>query len=230
MIMQDDFREEINRLIAGQNDRKDSLQREVDSINKIIENLRATLRVYDESHSKGVVQSKFIISPEELRANATSLKQALKYIAKYSPENTISYLNARDLILASGLSEGKPVNVASQIHRTISHSDEWEKVGAGKFRLKKENQSGNSSSTKKKAIISKPITVVAAMKCPVCTALFGSSSTSSAAMNVAKHILSAPDAAHSRWIESNGLDVNVLIKEGNYQALVNLLERYTNTI
>ena len=223
MTSQNGFRNNILQLIAEQRTRMDSTQKELENLRDVIKSLETTLRVYDEAHSSTISKHEFIISANDLyNANVSKLSDALKYIAKHSKDGIVRYSAAKDIIMAAGLSRGKPRNVASQLHRIMTESDEWEKVGRGEFLLKNEvakpAPQGEFLSTGQYGLGAAQM-----MECPVCRRTFDNS------MNVARHMMTMFDESHIEWIEANGLNAAELVKVGNYKALADLLEKGAKT-
>ena len=138
MTSQNGFRSHMLGLIADQRARKASvqasIQKQLDECDANIAALETALAIHDESNHITPEQHKIAISPRRLRANAKTQSEALKYIARYS-DGTVSYNDARDLLIAAKMTHGKARNVASHIHKIMADSDEWEKVSPGVFRL-----------------------------------------------------------------------------------------------
>ena len=97
--------------------------------------LERTLALFNASDCGVEKWEEFAVSPEEVRANTSTHKEALRYIASRTTDGTLHYAEARDLLMAAGMAKGQANNVASQVHRILSQGPEWEKVSLGRFRL-----------------------------------------------------------------------------------------------
>ena len=70
----------------------------------------------------------------------TVLTSIIQLFGEYIASKTgggVNYIEARDLIMAAGMSYGKPRNVASHIYRMMRDSSDWEWVSPGTFRYLK---------------------------------------------------------------------------------------------
>ena len=139
MDYRDTIRSYIDGAIAEQKARKaeieSSLQERIKDISANIAALERTLALFD-ANGGGEKGRKFAVAPEEIRAHAKTHREALRYIGEHT-NGTLHYTEARDLLIASGLTKGQASNVASQVYRLLSKSPEWEKVSEGRFRLVK---------------------------------------------------------------------------------------------
>ncbi|MBE0481217.1 MAG: hypothetical protein IBX68_09585 [Dehalococcoidia bacterium] len=130
----------INGAISEQKARKAeieaSFQERIKDLGANIAALERTLALFDASNGGGEQGKKFSVAPEAIRANAKTHREALRFIGEHTG-GTIHYTEARDLLIASGLTKGQTSNVASQVYRLLSKSPEWEKVSEGRFRLVK---------------------------------------------------------------------------------------------
>ena len=110
-----------------------SIHNQLKDISDNIAALERTLALFDES-SAMEEERKPSVSPEEIRAHAKTHREALRYIGEHT-DGTLHYAEARDLLIAAGLTKGDAKNVASQVYRLLSKSPEWEKVSEGRFKL-----------------------------------------------------------------------------------------------
>ena len=134
MVIQNGLKSHLLQLLADERAKKAPLQKQLDVIDARIAAIETTLAIYEESIPKSQkVPKGFTI--EELRNNARTHKEALRFIAEHRNGGIVRYSEARDLIIAAGLSEGKSRNVGSHVYRLMHDSDEWEKVSPGVFRL-----------------------------------------------------------------------------------------------
>ena len=111
----------------------DSIREPLDKLETDIKAIERTLSLHDELDSSTPAQ-KSIVSPDEVRANAKDQEEALAFIAEHG-DGTVHYAEARDIILAAGLSKAKPSNLGSHLYNLMAHSEKWEWIDRGKFRL-----------------------------------------------------------------------------------------------
>jgi hypothetical protein len=136
MASQNGVRGHLLKLLADRKTKKvqllDSIREPLDNLESDIKAIERTLALHDELETSTPAQ-KSIISPDELRTNAKDQDEALDFIAEHC-DGTVHYAEARDIILAAGLSKAKPINLASYLYRRMANSEKWEWIDRGKFR------------------------------------------------------------------------------------------------
>ncbi len=142
MISQNGLRGHLLKLLADRKAKKaqllDSIQESLDNLEADIKALERTLTLHDELSNSALTQ-KLIVSPDAVRANAKDHDEALDYIAEHG-DGTVHYAEARDIIIAAGLSKAKPANLGSHLYKLMAQSERWQWIDKGKFRRTKADE------------------------------------------------------------------------------------------
>ena len=134
MTTQNGFRSQVLSLIAEQRAKKTSIQRQLDGIDERIAALELTLTIHEECNPVSVRRHGFVVSPDDVRANGGTQMEALKFIARHN-NGHVRYTEAKDILIAAGMTSGKARNVAAHLYNLMASSDKWERVSPGVFRL-----------------------------------------------------------------------------------------------
>lgn len=112
-----------------------TIQKQLDEIEGNIKAIERTLRLIEQPTVGASKIHKFIVSPDEVRANTKTQMQALKYIARHS-DGTVHYSEATDILVAAGMTHGKRRNIAAHLYNLMrNHPEEWEWISPGRFKL-----------------------------------------------------------------------------------------------
>ena len=140
MTSQNGFRNHILNLIQKQRTKKASIQasiqKDIQELDNKIAALETTLKIFDEFENVSSSEPKYPITPAQLRANANTQPKALEYLATHM-NGEIHYGEAADIIKAAGMAKGKRKNLASHLYGIMNESEDWDKLGQGRFRYKK---------------------------------------------------------------------------------------------
>jgi hypothetical protein len=112
-----------------------TIQKQLDEIEENIKAIERTLRLIEQSTVGTSKIHKFIVSPDEVRANTKTQMKALKYIARHS-DGTVHYSEATDILIGAGMTHGKRRNVAAHLYNLMhNHPEDWEWIAPGRFKL-----------------------------------------------------------------------------------------------
>lgn len=141
MTSQNGFKSHILNLLADERAKKAaieaSIKNQLEEIEANITALTRTLRLYEGSNSSTPIEhTRFPVSPAEVRAHTHTHQDALEYIAT-KLGGTLNYRDARDIIIAAGMTNAKGRNLGSHLHKYMTDSDDWERIAPGTFRFLK---------------------------------------------------------------------------------------------
>jgi hypothetical protein len=141
MTMQNGFKEHLLNMLTEQRQKRAQIesviQREIQEVNRKIEALETTLRLYEENHQEET-ESKQVqtVSPANVAAHAKKIGPALEYIARHQ-DGVVQYARAAETLRAAGIGRGKLSNLKGHVYRIMQQNDDWEKISPGTFRFLK---------------------------------------------------------------------------------------------
>jgi hypothetical protein len=140
MVSQNGFKGYLLELLAERRAKRNellgSIQTQLDELDGEIAALETTLKIAGGTNTNARAGRRLSISPNQLGARAHTLKEALEYMASQN-DGIVHYAEARNAVMAAGLSRGKPRNVASHLYRMMRDDEDWEYVSPGTFRYLK---------------------------------------------------------------------------------------------